>query len=249
LKKYGEEMGVTASDGQIIAALNRALKQLQEQTAQIEINPQINGTTLNVGVDVASQVGHKFPSGFPSRRVWIHLTVADSTGKVIFESGNYDEKGGIFGNANDLDAAAFEPHYEFISAPEQVQIYEAIMGDVDAAVTTTLLRGAVYLKDNRLLPDGFDKGGVSTDIAVVGAAVADADFQSGSDTLVYEVNLSDFSGLYTVTAELLYQSIGYRWAQNLDRFDAPEPQRFIDYYENVPNTPTLVASVTVEISR
>jgi len=35
----------------------------------------------------------------------------------------------------------------------------------------------------------------------------------------------------TVTAELLYQSIGYRWAENLRAYDAAETQRFVRYYE------------------
>jgi hypothetical protein len=194
-------------------------------------------------------VGHKLPSGFPSRRVWVHLKVANANGNVIFESGGWNANGGIFGNDNDLDAAAFEPHYEIITAPEQVQIYEAIMGDVDAAVTTTLLRGAVYLKDNRLLPAGFDEATVSDDIAVQGIAVQDPDFVGGGDQLVYQIEIGDAPGPFTVTAELLYQSIGYRWALNLDRFDAPEPQRFISYYENVSNIPTLISDVSVEVEK
>jgi hypothetical protein len=128
-----------------------------------------------------------------------------------------------------------------------VQIYEAVMGDVDGTVTTTLLRGAVYLKDNRILPDGFDKASVSEDIAVWGFAAADEDFQGGSDRLVYMIELDDVAGPITITAELLYQSISYRWAQNLKRFDAYEPQRFIRYYEAVENTPTLVVSAMAEI--
>ena len=194
-----------------------------------------------------SQVGHKFPTGFPSRRVWIHFTVSGPDGDLLFESGDWDQNGGIFGNANDLDAEEFEPHYEVITDPDQVQIYEAIMGDVDRAVTTTLLRGAVYLKDNRILPDGFDKAAVSDDIAAYGTAADDPDFQGGSDALAYLVELDGASGPFTITAELLYQSIGYRWAQNLARFEAPEPQRFISYYQQVENTPTLIASVTVDI--
>ena len=248
LEIYGEDMGVTASDDQIEAALDRALDQLQTQTADISIeNQEINGKTLEVRVNVASRVGHKFPSGFPSRRVWIHLKVLDSAGNIVFESGNWDENGGIFGNANDLDAAAYEPHYEVITNPEQVQVYEAIMGDVDEAVTTTLLRGAVYLKDNRILPNGFEKAAVSDDIAVRGIAAVDEDFRGGSDGLVYMIELDDATGPFTITAELLYQSIGFRWAQNLARFDALEPQRFISYYEAVANIPTLVSSATVEI--
>ena len=248
LQKYGDELQVTASTKQIDAALDRALSQLQEKTAQISVeNSEISGSTLNCGVKVNSDVGHKLPSGFPSRRVWIHFKVADANGNVIFESGNWDANGGIFGNDNDLEAAAFEPHYEVINNPEQVQIYEAIMGDVDAAVTTTLLRGALYLKDNRLLPVGFDKAAVSDDIAVFGLAAQDPNFVGGADKLEYQMEIGDAPGPYTITAELLYQSIGYRWAFNLDRFDAPEPQRFIGYYENVSNTPTLISNVSVEV--
>jgi len=31
--------------------------------------------------------------------------------------------------------------------------------------------------------------------------------------------------------ELRYQPIAYRWAHNLDRYDAPEPKRFVSYYD------------------
>ncbi|MDF1596036.1 MAG: hypothetical protein P1T08_08065 [Acidimicrobiia bacterium] len=45
-----------------------------------------------------------------------------------------------------------EPHYDTVADPGQVQIYETILLTTDREVTTTLLRGATYLKDNRLLP-------------------------------------------------------------------------------------------------
>ena len=140
-----------------------------------------------------------------------------------------------------------EPHYQVIDNPEQVQIYEAIMGDVDNSVTTTLLRGAIYLKDNRLLPSGFEKDEVSDDIGVCGKALDDLDFQGGSDSIHYQVSIDPTAGPFTVTAELLYQSIGYRWAQNLGRFDASEPQRFLSYYSTVPNLPVLISGVTIEV--
>lgn len=248
LEAYGEDLKVTASSEQINAALDRALIQLQEQTAQISIiDPQLDGNALSFQVAIDSQVGHKFPSGFPSRRVWVHLQVIDASNKVVFESGAWDDLGAIFGNDNDLDDSAFEPHYEVISDPEQVQIYEAVMGNVDAEVTTTLLRGAEYLKDNRLLPTGFNKDTVSADIAVYGKAIKDANFVGGGDAFEVQLDLGEADGPITVKAELLYQSIGFRWAHNLNRFEAPEPQRFLDFYENVFNEPTLVALASVDI--
>ena len=48
------------------------------------------------------------------------------------------------------DPAAYEPHYATITSPDQVQIYEAIIQDSEGNVTTTLLKGAGYLKHNIL---------------------------------------------------------------------------------------------------
>ena len=42
--------------------------------------------TLEVDVDVLNKSGHKLPTGFPSRRVWLHLRVLHGS-DVIFESG------------------------------------------------------------------------------------------------------------------------------------------------------------------
>jgi hypothetical protein len=199
-------------------------------------------------VVIESQVGHKFPTGFPSRRAWLHVTVRDAGDEVVFESGAFGPDGAIEGNDNDADPAAYEPHYLTVSGPDQAQIYEAVMGDTEDAVTTTLLRGAGYLKDNRLLPAGFDSATASEDIAPYGRALADEDFLGGGDTVVYEVGLEDAEGPFTVSVELLYQSTGYRWAQNLGQQEGAEIATFLDAYETVPNLPVVVASETVEVA-
>jgi hypothetical protein len=198
-------------------------------------------------VALTNLVGHKFPTGFPSRRAWLYVAVTDGMGEVVFESGAVDAAGAIVGNDNDADPAVFEPHYDEITAPEQVQIYEPIMGDTEGAVTTTLLRGAGYLKDNRLLPLGFDVEGASPDIAVYGAAAGDDDFTGGGDRVRYIVDVSGASGPFTVLAELRYQSIGYRWAQNVGAVESDESARFMSYYDAVSNVPVVVASATAEV--
>jgi len=110
--------------------------------------------------------GHKIPTGYPSRRVWIHFLVRERNGHTVFESGALTAQGLIQGNDNDADAGRYEPHYNEISSGEQVQIYESIMGDRQGVPTTGLLSAVRFLKDNRLLPVGFNKNTAGPDIAV-----------------------------------------------------------------------------------
>ena len=99
-------------------------------------------------------------------------------------------------------------------------------------MTTGLLRGVRFVKDNRLLPRGFDKANRrARRRRARGAAADDADFVGGSDRVRYRVALgAGVATPLTVEAELLYQSIAYRWAENLRDYDAEETQRFGRYY-------------------
>ena len=117
-------------------------------------------------------------------------------------------------------------------------------------MTTGLLRGVRYVKDNRLLPRGFDKATAAADIAVQGGALPDPDFVAGSDRVRYVVAIAGAPRPVKVTANLWYQSIGYRWAHNLKDYRAAETQRFAKYYEETADTSAiLVASATAELTR
>ena len=52
-----------------------------------------------------------------------------------------------------------------------------------------------------------------------------------------------------MTAELLYQTIGFRWAENLREYDAPEPARFLGYYDQVSNQPVVIATATIQMGQ
>ncbi len=245
LRTFPDENQVTASSDHFEATIGRVYDQLESRTATAALeNVQVSGGTLSADVRVTNLAGHKLPTGFPARRVWLHLTVTDPAGAVVFESGAAQSDGLIAGNNNDTDPAAFEPHYLTITSADQVQIYEAIMQDTEGQVTTTLLKGAGYIKDNRLLPAGFIKGNHLPDVAVHGAALDDPDFVGGGDLVRYEIDLGGAGGPFTVQVELLYQSVGYRWAQNLAGYDAPEVETFLAYYQAVPNTPLAIASAS-----
>jgi hypothetical protein len=234
LNAHRDELGVTALPSELNAAVAATLRQLGADTATVEI-PRIEhaGDVLEFDVAVTNVTGHKLPTAYPSRRAWIHLTVRDAAGAVVFESGRLAPSGAIVGNANDADASRFEPHYREISRPDEVQIYESIIAGPEGALTTGLLTATQYVKDNRLLPRGFDKATAEANVAVHGGASGDADFTGGSDHVRYAVGLGGAAGPFTVEAELLYQSIGFRWAWNLNAYDAVEPRRFVRWYDQM----------------
>jgi hypothetical protein len=244
LNRFRAELGVAAPPQELEASAQATVRQLQTDTATIAIAraARIDGR-LEADVVVRNLTGHKLPTGYPSRRVWLHLTVRDSGGRILFESGRPTSDGGIEGNDNDADAGRFEPHYERIERAGEVQVYEAVMARPDGTVTTGLLQATQFIKDNRLLPRGFDKGAAGADIAVRGNAAADPDFNDSGDRVRYAVPLSGERGPLTLDVALHYQPIAFRWAANLRGYDAVEPRRFVSYFD------AMAGSSSVALSR
>ena len=241
LQQFGDELGVQSTDEQFETLKTRTLQSLQEESANLDVSPpRVDGESLLFQVRIETLTGHKFPTSFPSRRAWLHVTVRDAEGNLLFESGAAAPDGRIEGNANDDDPSAYEPHYDLITNPEQVQIYESIMQTPDGKVTTQQMRASGYIKDNRLLPAGFDKSSADPYIAVIGAAAEDENFLGGGDTVSYQIPVGGASGPFTVEVELLYQAVSYRWAQNVMAYDTPAAQDFTRYYDAVENLPVQV---------
>jgi hypothetical protein len=231
LGAHGGDLGVAAQPAELAAASAGATTFLQSQTARLTVaSPQLSGSKLAFDVRVDNLTGHKFPTAYPSRRAWLHVTVTAADGRVVFESGKLNADGSIAGNANDTDLTRFSPHFTIITSPDQVEIFEPILGDSNGHVTTGLLSATQYLKDNRILPTGFDKSTASPDIAVRGEAASDPGFIGGSATTRYDLSTTGITGPFHVAVELIYQPVGYRWAQNLAPYKADEPQRFVQYY-------------------
>lgn len=230
--RYRGELGVAALPEELDAAARRTEAHLAAESATIAVTAtRADNGCLVADVEVVNRAGHKLPTAYPSRRAWLHVAVRDRSGAVVFESGAVSPDGRIAGNDNDADAARFEPHYDEITAGDQVQVYEPILGDPAGAVTTGLLTAVSYLKDNRLLPRGFDKRTAPKDVAVHGSASADDDFAGGGDRIRYAMDLSGATGPFTVSVRLYYQSIGYRWAKNLAGRTDVESVRFTRYYD------------------
>lgn len=232
LSAHRGDLAVTAAPSDLAAASAHITAFLQSQSARVTVGPaQLSGSDLSFAVRVENLTGHKLPTAYPSRRAWLHVVVTDARGHTVFESGKLNPDGSIVGNVNDTDPTRFSPHYTRITQPDQVEIFEPILGDSQGHVTTGLVSATQYLKDNRILPTGFDKATAPPDIAVRGEAADDPGFTAGSCTTHYAVSTNGATGPFHVTAELLYQPVGYRWARNLATYQAAEPQRFVHYYD------------------
>lgn len=246
LNRFRDALGVEAPPTELEATARRTEEQLRRDTATLDVSPpRMLGGTIEFDVAVRNLTGHKFPTGYPARRTWLHVRLVGDDGQTWFESGALGADGAIAGNAADADANTFEPHYDVIDQPDQVQIYESILGDARSRPTTGLLSAVRYLKDNRLLPRGFDKGTADPQIAVSGAAAADATFAGGDDRVRYRLSVGGRRWT-RLDVELIYQPIGYRWAHNLTAYDARETSAFVRYFRAMErSTATIVASATL----
>ena len=242
---YRDQLGVTSNNfAETMAKTDDMLK--GSATVAIE-QPQFASNTLSFLVSINSQTGHKLPTSYPSRRIIVHTVVRNSNGDIVFESGKVNADGSVVGINADTNLASYEPHYDVITSPNQVQVYESIMGNNLGEVTYTLLRGMTYLKDNRILPNGFDKTTAPSDVAVTGAALNDANFTGGGDQITYQV-----SGLatdtYSVTVELIYQTVAYAFAQDLFQDQDAEIKDFKLMHDNSNHKTTLMASSQITIN-
>ncbi len=248
LANWGGDLEVSASQEEFNETIARVEEQLSRNTAALSLKELgLTNGALEAEIQVEVFTGHKFPTSIPTRRAWLRFVVKDSSGQVIFESGKQNPDGSIQGNAADADPLAYEPHYEVITQPDQVQIYEGIMQNSDGEVTYTLLRAASFAKDNRLLPVGADKENLPADIAVYGLAAQDANFVGGGDLVRYEVDTSGYEGPFTVSVELLYETLSYRFVQDLLLDKTELTERFGAYYAASDKAATVIDSLEISI--
>ncbi len=244
LQENRDVLGIQANGFQ--AVLQNTQELLREGIALELVEKHFSNGRLQFKVKVINKAGHKYPTGYPSRRAFLNVRVLKD-GKVLFESGKVLDNGHIVGSKGDLNSKNYEPHHERITRPDQVQIYESVMEDTDGEVTYTLLRAARYKKDNRLLPEGFDKQQASDDIKVVGQARSDGNFVGGSDIVFYD--LKGFpDGKYDVEVHFRYQTISYPAAFDLfqDR-SGPFTNRFLSMYLKSKSFADTIASLTFSL--
>ncbi len=210
LKLYKDELGVSESitEADFDESIERNRQFLQTSAELDIINTSTSETELAFDVMITNLTGHKLPSGYHSRRAYLHVRITDENGQQVFESGKMNPDGSIVGVSEDVNPNSYEQHYDTIVSATQVQVYQAITKDSTGDLTHSLLAATGYLKDNRLTPAGFNKNSVPEDVAVVGQAATDNDFNNGFDTVSYRLPLTG-SSQYTVAVELRYQPLSY----------------------------------------
>lgn len=205
-----------------------------DATAKIEIlDSKISENKLNVSVKVTNNSGHKFPSGAGFRRGFIELQVLDKNNKVIWVSGRTNEFGVILGADNKPLPSEFtkkpgelQPHYQAISTQNQVQIYEVRTVEQKNRLTTKTLSLFDDVKDNRILPLGWQPMSVVdqseeryglelkllANITRPEAVNDDPNYKdpklTGSDNIRYAIPLSDIKGAAAaIRVYMRYQTI------------------------------------------
>jgi len=248
MKENKDTLQLAGSDADFNQSISATFDALQNQSANLSLSSVSRDDQEAVfDVTVSNLVGHKFPSGYPARRLFLQFVVTDDQGEEIFSSGETGE------NFILLDEEGVEPHYEVIDNQDQVQIYEMAMGDVNGDFTTVLDRGYVHLKDNRLLPIGFSYNDDVIDTVLVhGNAATDGDYvgkgaMAGLDNITYRIPLEGYSGELSVTLRAFYQSIPHKWLEEIFSEESEEIAFFQEMYEAADKTPVLIGEMSIDL--
>jgi hypothetical protein len=249
MKERREQLGIPATDVQFDSTINRTLRMLHGGASVDVAVMDRTPDTAYVDVTLVNHAGHKFPSGYPSRRAFVRLVALDAQGDTVFQSGVWDGTNEVIGHD-----PGYEPHHDVIRDPDEVQIYEMVMGDVNGAVTTVLERAATALKDNRLLPLGFSTQHYAYDTTrIVGVPAADDDFGldalglegSASDVVHYHIPTNGYTGPLHVKAVLYYQAMPPGWNAEMFGLHGAAIDTFRTMYMASDGTPELVAMDTL----
>lgn len=237
LAKHAAWLGAAATAEQLEEAALATSKFLT-RSARLSVV----GVGQELRVTVHNETGHKLPTGYPTRRMWLHVRATDAAGKVVYESGAH-ERGAIVGASGArLDrAGVIAPHVDHASTDEPA-IWEAIPVDEAGKRTHLLLGTARIAKDNRILPAGWRDD--HPDIARMRPIGVDddGDFMPGRDSVRYVLPASAVA----VTVMLLYQSVPPETIESYAPTDSLEAARFLAI-ASTPPEPQLLAMESVSL--
>ena len=252
IRDNASELQPNASAAALNATIAAARKLLEERSATMElVDASRDGDIIRVAYRLGNITGHKLPTGFPSRRAWIRVQVLNDDEQMVFASGVTDDKGRLIDRGGSVlpseeAGGPIQPHRDVIIQDDQVLIFEDVMGDVNGRPTFTLLRAAEHMKDNRLLPKGWNPNHPDAEhTGVYGAASRDESFVDGADVVTYELHVPPADGPYRIQASFLYQTLSPRFAAELFTHSTSEIVAFKRYYAPNGSPPETMAALEV----
>ncbi len=246
-----DQLGLTAGPWQFNDVLQKTQSMLQNKSLLLDIGfIERTYDTVKIAVKLTNLAGHKFPSGYPSRRAFVQFVVQTESGDTVFVSGKMDGKYEVIGQN-----PTYEPHYQVINDEGQVQIYEMVMGDVNGDVTTVLERAKYPIKDNRLPPLGFSTSHYAYDTTLIaGVPASDLSFNkdngvegAGSDVVHYYIPMNGVWEQLHVTANVYYQPLPPKWMDEMFSVSTPEIETFRTMFDAADRAPVLVRSVQMMV--
>ena len=249
LRQNMTSVGATAQPYNYDTSIARTARYLRHNTLDMNLQyiNRVNDTAY-YDVELINKAGHKFPSGYPARIAWVEMIVIDDQNDTIFWSGQYDGNGNVVNRD-----PSFEPHRNVITSDDQVQIYEMVMGDVNANPTTVLERADTVLKDNRIAPKGFMNAHGSIDTMRIYGIGNDADFNfsgstegTGGDVVHFHIPLNGYTGPLTVRSKVWYHAVPRPWLDEMFAFNSTEIDSFRNFYNNANQAPSLVADAEID---
>ena len=245
MKEHRQELGIDALPEHFDATIDATFNMLQNKSLYSSLDWMgVEEDTAYFELKLTNRAGHKFPSGYPSRRLFIEFVVETEDGEILFHSGRFNE------NYELMDEnPGVEPHYAVINRPDQVQIYEMVAGNDVGNFTVVLEHAYSMLKDNRLPPRGFSTADEVYDTTrIVGRALEDENFNydngeegSGSDLLEFHIPTLGYEGLVQVTARAYYHSLPPKWLAPIFAESTPQIDTFRHMFNRMDNAPVLVA--------
>jgi hypothetical protein len=244
LSILGDNLAWTGSEipkEELYAAAERSKEHLAT-AARIELAaPTVEGSELVVPITVHNQTGHKLPTGYPGRRLWIHLRALGEGDAVVYESGRWNDEGRILGaDGEPIDGVgSLLPHLDVV-APGEVQVWESVPGDLAGIPTHRPLAATSYLKDDRILPTGWAEGGPWAEWTAPRGVSGDTSFVAGSDGVSYRV--PNTTQIRRIEARLVYQTLPPAAFDHLARVPTPAAVRFSRMVSARPSEVYVVAT-------
>lgn len=237
--------GYAPAASELLAQATRAEASLRSAARVSLTAVSRDGGALAFRVHVENLTGHKLPTAYPSRRMWLNVKVVDDTGAVTFESGAH--RGGRIidasGNVLDRLGTVFA-HRTTIASAGEVQVWETLPVDAQGTVGRALLDATGVAKDNRLLPRGFDAADPRAALARPVGVENDTDFGATDDV---EVRVASAPTKGRIEVALLYQSIRPAELELLAEHPGPAALRFLDMIGSNAMEPLLITRTAADI--